>query len=210
MLGRAVLVLCVLTGVAAGCPIRFNSPQEQAQFMALHAHEIEQNRAAAQMRAAYGSDELQGISVAVLFMSFCGIALAITRANAVRRTFATSRRLVEADLDVMKNVAQLQRKRAVFWVVASAVFVAGIGSLPLAFGPKLVLLTTSTMLFGAAAVAFSRIELVLGLRSEPSLRVLSHGEFLFVARGKRLVGWVAAPPRIVAAASHLPVAKLRT
>lgn len=210
MLGRAVLVLCVLTGVAAACPIRFNTPEEKAQFVAVHAHDIEQQRAAAQMRAAYGNGEADGISVAVFLMSFCGIALAVTRANAVRRTFATSKRLVETDLDVMRNVAQLQRKRAVCFVAASAVAAAAVASMPLPIGPQLLLLVTATMLFGASIVALSRIELVLGLRSEPSLRVLSHGEFLFVARDRRLVGWVAAPPHIVAAASRLPVAKLRT
>jgi hypothetical protein len=32
---------------------------------------------------------------------------------------------------------------------------------------------------------------------------------LYVSRGKRLVGWVAAPPKLLAQVSTLPIATLR-
>ena len=75
---------------------------------------------------------------------------------------------------------------------------------------RVVLIVTPALLTAVGVVTLCRLQMLLGLRAEPALRVSAHGDFLFVARGRRLVGWVAAPPRLVARASRLPVATLRS
>ena len=158
---------------------------------------------------AQESSDAQGVAVAFALMGLCGFAFALTRANAVRRTFATSHHLAESDLELLKSVAHAQRTRTTWFAAlcAGAVFVAT--SLPLEPSARAVLALTPAMLLAISLVALCRLQLLLGLRAEPGLRVRSHGHHLFASRGKRLVGWVAAPPSLVARASRLPVATVR-
>ena len=156
------------------------------------------------------TDNSQGVAVAFALMGVCGLAYAITRANAVRRTFATSRLRVDTELDLLKSVAREQRRRTAVFAAASALVLFAIGSLPLELDTRVVLIVTPALLTAVGVVTLCRLQMLLGLRAEPALRVSAHGDFLFVARGRRLVGWVAAPPRLVARASRLPVATLRS
>jgi hypothetical protein len=66
------------------------------------------------------------------------------------------------------------------------------------------------MLLIVAAVAACQLTMLMWLRPEPDLRVSTHGDYLFVSRGSRLIGWVAAPPRLLARAGSLPIAKVRS
>jgi hypothetical protein len=194
MMGRAVLVLLLLTGTALACPYAFDAGEPAP-------------RTAAALTVGGAADDSQGAAIAL--MGLCGFAFALTRANAVRRTFATSHHMVDAELDLVKRVARAQRGRTELFVIACALAVAAIMSLPLALGARAVLAMTPAMLMATGFVALCRLQLLVGLRPEPQLRTMSHGHYLFAARGKRLVGWVAAPPALVARASHLPVATLR-
>lgn len=210
MMGRAVLVLCMLVGVAHACPIRFHSEAERAEFGRWYVKMRTADAAATmQLGPAASSDNSPGVAIALALMGLCGVAFVITRANAVRRTFATSHHLATADLELVQAVARRQRTRTTLFAAACAGVLPVILSVPMALEARAVLAVAPAMLFALAVVALCRLELLLGLHHEPTLRVLSHGHHLFVARGKRLVGWVAAPPGLVARASGLPVATLR-
>jgi hypothetical protein len=155
-----------------------------------------------------GSDA-QGAAIAVALMGLCGFAFVLTRANTVRRTFATSKHMADASLELVKSVARAQRKRAAVFAAVCVAAVLVVSGLPLPIEARAALAVPATLLLGISLVAICRLQLLLGLAPEPSLRVRSHGHHLFVSRGKRLVGWVAAPPRLVARASGLPVATVR-
>jgi hypothetical protein len=179
MMGRAVLVLCALTSTALACP------------------------------SAYESDDSTGAAVAFALMGLCVFAYAITRGNAVRRTFATSHHLVEVDLETMKRVAGLQRTRTGWVVLVCALLVSGFALLPLDLHARLWLSASPAIMFVVTAFAWCQLQMLLWLQPEPGLRAASHGDYMFVSRGKRLVGWVAAPPSLIAKASSLPIATLR-
>jgi hypothetical protein len=182
MMGRVVLALCLFTSPVLACPPR---------------HRV-------------GGDDATGAAIAFLLMGFCVIAYTITRANAVRRTFATSRHLLDVHLDTMKHVARAQRSRAVVFGIACGLVINAIAWLPVQVDTKVWLAATPAMLLIAAAVATCQLTLLVWLSAEPGLRVASHGDYLFVSRGSRLIGWVAAPPRLLARAGSLPVAKVRS
>lgn len=156
-----------------------------------------------------GSDA-QGAAIAFALMGLCGFAFAVTRANAVRRTFATSHHMDASSLELLKRVAQAQRFRTAVFTGVCALVLLVVARLPVELDALVGLVVTPAMLMTIGIVALCRLQLLLGLREEPQLRVLAHGHHLFAARGKRLVGWVAAPPSIVARASGLPVATVRT
>lgn len=181
MMGRVVLVLCLFTSSGSACPPRYEQP----------------------------SDDATGAAIAFLFMGLCVIAYMVTRANAVRRTFATSRHLVEVNIDAMKRVAKVQRARAVVFAIACALVISAITWLPVHVEAKIWLAATPAILLVVAAVAACQLQMLMWLRAEPDLRVASHGDYMFVSRSSRLVGWVAAPPKLLARASALPIAKLR-
>ena len=153
------------------------------------------------------SHDLVGVFVAAALMGVCALGFAVTRANAVRRTFATSKLLAESDLELLRSVAQIQRARLTWFVAACALASTAGAALPLDSLPRLLILSTAVMLFGIGVFALSRYQLLLGLRAEPGLRVWSHGHFLFAARNGRLVGWATVP---LVGVSRIPVAKLRT
>jgi hypothetical protein len=176
MLGRVVLALCALTSPAFACP-----------------------------RAAT-SDDATGAAVAFGFMGMCLFAYAIMRGNAVRRTFATSRQLIEVDIDVLRRVARAQQSRTAVLAAVCALAVYAVAQLPLQVEARIWLGASPLLLLGVAIVSLCQLQMLIGLRPEPELRVLSHGHYLYVARGKRLVGWVAAPPKLVARVSSLPIA----
>jgi hypothetical protein len=179
MLGRAVLVLCALSSTALAAP------------------------------SAYESDDSTGAAVAFALMGLCVVAYAITRGNAVRRTFATSHHLVDIDLETMKRVARLQRGRTGWVVLACAVLVNVFALLPLELDVRLWLSASPAIMFVVTAFAWCQLQMLLWLQPEPGLRASSHGDYMFVSRNRRLVGWVAAPPSLIARASSLPVATLR-
>ncbi|HEY5950412.1 MAG TPA: hypothetical protein VIV40_33205 [Kofleriaceae bacterium] len=139
----------------------------------------------------------------------CGFAFVLSRANAVRRTFATSKKLVDVDLDLIKGVARVERAGTLGYAGVCALCLFAIASLPFDVEVRVVLSIAPTMLLVVAAVALYRVQRLLSIERGPDVRALSHGEFLFAARGKKLVGWVRALPDVIAHASSLPIAKLR-
>lgn len=153
-------------------------------------------------------DDSHGFAVAFALMGLCAFAYVLTRANAVRRTFATSRYLVPVESALLAVVARAQRKRSVVFASACMVAVVLISSLPLDLGARTMLMAAPVLLLGTALFGLSRLQLLL--EPDAELRVLSHGHYLYAARGKRLVGWVAAPPKLVARASRLPIAVVRS
>lgn len=148
-----------------------------------------------------------GAAIAFALMGLCAIAFTITRANAVRRTFATSRRMVESQLDVMRRIAQTQSARAAAFVAVCTIALLGIVTLQIDLEERVVLAVTPMMLLVIGVLSLFRLERLQTLRGD--LRVTTHGHYMFVARGKRLVGWVAAPPALLAQATALPIAKLQ-
>lgn len=181
MLGRVVLVLCGLSSTALACPT-----------------------------TRVASDDATGAAVAFGFMGMCLVAYAIMRGNAVRRTFATSRHLVDIDIDVLRRVARAQRARTAVFGVVCAIACYAVAQLPLQVEARVWLGLSPLLLAAVAVISWCQLQVLIGLQPEPSLRVVSHGHYLYVARGTRLVGWVAAPPKLVARVSPLPVATLRT
>jgi hypothetical protein len=210
MLGRAVFVLCVVAGTAAACPPSFASPEQEARAYAELQQVLKQQQlAAATTPLDDGVTDTQGVAVALMLMSLCGLAFAITRANAVRRTFATTRRFDEVDLLTLHAVARAQRSRTIGFLLVCTTALFGIASLPLSLEGQVVLVVTPTMLLTIAIIALCRLQFLIGLRPEAFWRGTAHGHYLFVARGKRLVGWVGAPPKLLARASGLPIATVR-
>ena len=181
MLGRVVLVLCAVSSPAFACPT-----------------------------ARVASDDSTGAAVAFGFMGLCLFAYAIMRGNAVRRTFATSRHLVDVDIDVLRRVARAQRTRTIVLAAVCTLAWYAVTQLPLPVGARIWLGMSPLLLLAVAVIALGQLQMLIGLRPEPELRVASHGHYLYVSRGRRLVGWVAAPPKLVARVSALPVATLRT
>jgi hypothetical protein len=159
--------------------------------------------------AATGSDDARGAAVAVAFMGLCTLVYAVTRATAVRRTFVTSRHMVDASLELFQVIARRQRARALAFAAACALAGVAISQLPFGLDGRLLLGVTPALMFVVAIVSALQLHRLLGLRAEPELRVMSHGPFMYAASGELLVGWVAAPPALIARASHLPTARLR-
>ena len=215
MLGRAVLVLCFvvnLVGVAGACPPPIaDPPDEQARFEAALAQAMADARseAPAALTDVDPGGDSRGIGIAFMLMGLCSLAFAITRGNAVRRTFATSRHFAAADLVQLQLVARAQRSRTIWFACACAVALGGIAALPIEVEAQIALVVTPTMLITISIIALCRLQLLLGLQPEPGLRVMSHGPYLFAARGKRLVGWVGATPSMMARTSGLPTAVAR-
>ena len=159
--------------------------------------------------AATSSDDARGAAVAVAFMGLCTLVYAVMRATAVRRTFVTSRHKVDASLELFHVIARRQRTRSLAFAAACVLAGVAIARLPFALDGRLLLGVTPALMFVVALVSAFQLHRLLGLRAEPGLRVMSHGPFMYAARGERLVGWVSAPPKLVARASHLPIARLR-
>jgi len=211
-MGRAVFVLCLLVGVANACPIRFDSPEEKraSEEMMLRelGHKQHAQPAVAAQLGANVSDEWHGAAMAFALMGLCGLAFSVTRANAVRRTFATSQRMVEAHPDVMKRVVRTQSARTAMFIGICAAALGIVATLPIELEARVILAVTPAMLLTIGMIALYRLVLLDTLEPDEHTRVTSHGDYLFVARDKRLVGWVAAPPALLARASALPTAKL--
>lgn len=155
------------------------------------------------------SDDSQGIAVAFALMGLCVLAYAFTRANAVRRTFATSRLFVDVEHDLLTLVARAQQFRTAMFAVACTASIAIIALLPIELAIRTTLMITPTLLLVVALLAFVRLQTLVDLEPCPGVRVASHGHYLYVSRGTRLIGWVASPPRLIARASSLPTAKVR-
>jgi hypothetical protein len=214
MLGRVVLVLCLIVGVAHACP-----PNDEARSSADAVNELPRAAAASDdatgaavafARAAVPSDDATGAAVAFGFMGMCLFAYAIMRGNAVRRTFATSRHLVDVDIDVLRRVARAQRARTGALAAICALAFYGAAQLPLPVEARVWLGLSPLLLLAVAVIALCQLELLIALRPEPGLKIAAHGHYIYVSREKRLVGWVAAPPKLLARATALPVATLRT
>lgn len=168
MIGRIAITLCVLGGVARACP-------------------------GGEMRST-PSDDAQGVAVALAIMGASTLFFAITRRNAVRRTFATSRRRRESSLGLAQSLARLQRM---------PVILAGLACLGVLSQVSLAWSIAPATIFVICVGTLWRLQHVLGLEDA---NVTSHGDFLFVEGGGRLVGWIAAPPRQVARAG-VPTAR---
>ncbi len=187
MMGRAVSALCLLTPLTAA------------------AEPITKTFAASPKDLP---DDFQGLAVAIALMGLCGVAFVLTRANAVRRTFATSRRLVPVEQALLAVVARAQRRRSMVFASACMLSMLAISSLPLDLGARTLLMATPMLLLATTLFGLTRLQQLI--EPDGELRVLAHGDYLFAARGRKLVGWVAAPPRLIARASHLPVATVRS
>lgn len=160
--------------------------------------------------AGSSSDDAQGAAVAFAFMGMCTVVFALTRAAAVRRTFATSCRRVATSVDLLHRVVRLQRTRALMFVAFCVLACAAVAQLPFDPVHRVVFgLTPGLMLIVALASAW-QLQRLSSVTSARDLDVSSHGRFLYVARAGRLVGWVAAPPGLVARATSLPRARLQT
>lgn len=158
---------------------------------------------------AGASNDSLGAAVAVAFMGLCSLVFAVTRATAARRTFATSRRKVAADAELLHLVVRTQRMRALAFAAGCALTAVGIFSLPIATETRAALSVTPGLMLLVGLVSAWQLQRLLGVRADRELHVSSHGEFLYAARNGRLLGWVSAPPRLVAQATALPVAQLR-
>ncbi len=158
--------------------------------------------------ATHSNDSL-GAAVAVAFMGLCSLVFAITRATAARRTFVTSRRKVAADIELMYLVARTQRARALAFAAGCAMAGVAIFTLPIATETRIALAVTPSLMMLVGAVSAWQLQRLLRVRADRDVRVTSHGEFLYVARDGKLVGWVTARPTVVARATALPVAQLR-
>lgn len=155
------------------------------------------------------SDDSQGIAVALALMGLCGLAYAVTHASAVRRTFATSRHLVDVEHVLLQLVARAQRTRIALFAMACAGIAFGIAVLPVELGVRSMLMVTPMILLIVAMFGFFRLQTLVDLEQCPGVRVTSHGHYLFVSHGKRLIGWVSSPPSLIARVSALPIAKMR-
>lgn len=155
---------------------------------------------------ATSSNDSLGAGVALAFMGVCSLVFAVTRATAARRTFATSRRKVPAELELLYLVARTQRARALMFAAVCALAGVAVAAMPIAYETRIALAVTPGLMMLVGLVSAWQLQRLL---AEHDVRVTSHGEFLYAARDGRLVGWVSAPPRLVAHATALPVAQLR-
>jgi len=169
MVGRIAIALCLLTGVATACP-------------------------PSRVETMTPSDDAQGVAVALAIMGASTLLFAITRRNAVRRTYATSRRRRESSLGLAQSLARLQRVPALLGVLASLGVLSQV-SLAWSVAPSIVLVICVATLW--------RLQHLLGL---DDASVTAHGHFLFIEKDGRLAGWIAAPPRQVTRAG-VPVAR---
>jgi hypothetical protein len=159
---------------------------------------------------ANSTEDLRGLAVATAFMGLCSLVYAITRATAVRRTFATSRLREPTTFELFRAVVRRQRGRTLAFAAGCALSGLAIARLPFAFDIRLLFGITPALMLSVAVVGAWQLHRLAGLRSTPDLAVSAHGRFLFVARGPRLVGWVVAPLPLISAVSTLPSARVRT
>lgn len=162
MIGRIAIALCLLVGVATACP-----PSGAKTVMT-------------------PSDDAQGVAVALAIMGASTLLFAITRRNAVRRTYATSRRRRESSLGLAQSLARLQRMPVLLVGLACLAVLSRV-SLEWSVAPGIVFVICVGTLW--------RLQHVLGLEEGV---VTAHGHFLFIEHDGKLTGWIAAPPRQVA------------
>jgi hypothetical protein len=155
------------------------------------------------------SEDALGAAVALAFMGASSLIFVVKRAMAVRRTFWSSRRKVDADRDLLRSAARHQRVTALAFTAACVIAMLSLAALPFAREVRLVLGVTPALMLLAALAMLRRAHQVIAASADPQVRVSSHGHFLFAACGTRLVGWLAVPPRVVARVTALPVAQLR-
>jgi hypothetical protein len=159
--------------------------------------------------SATGANDARGAALAVAFMGLCTLVFAVTRATAVRRTFVTSRHQVDASLALLRVIARRQRSRALGFAAMCVLAGLACASLPFEIETRMLLGVTPTLMLAVALVSTWQLHRLVRIAPDSSLHVTSHGPFMYAAHGRRLVGWVAAPPALVASASELPVARLR-
>jgi hypothetical protein len=155
------------------------------------------------------SEDALGAAVALAFMGASSFIFVVKRAMAVRRTFLSSRRKVDADRDLLRAAARHQRVTAFAFAAACVLAMLAVAALPMAREVRLVLGVTPALMLLAALAMLWRAHRIIGASADPDVRVTSHGHFLFAARGADLVGWLAVSPRVVARVTALPVAQLR-
>jgi hypothetical protein len=82
----------------------------------------------------------------------------------------------------------------------------GVAMLPIDAASRIAFAVTPALLFAVAAVSTWQLHALVRLVPDATLRVVSHGQYLYASRNKTLLGWVAAPPQILS--STLPRATL--
>lgn len=151
------------------------------------------------------TNDALGAAIAFAFMGLCSLVFAITRATAARRTFTTSRHKVEAEPALLTAVARRQRARALMFAAGCVLAGLGVAALPIAIETRIALSVTPGLMALVGLVSAWRLHALLGATTD---RVSSHGLFLYASRDGRLVGWVSAPPVLIARATALPIARL--
>lgn len=157
---------------------------------------------------ASSSDDARGAAVMFAFMGLCSLVYAVTRATAVRRTFVTSRRMVEAERTLLQLVARRQLWRALAFAAGCMIVGSAVSALPLELDIRAILSVTPTAMLVVALVSARRLQQLLFVQGDADVQVTSHGHFLYASRDGHLLGWVAAPPKLIARATELPVARL--
>ena len=143
----------------------------------------------------------------VVALAICGVGVLgflVSRANGARRSFSSGRRQDELALETLLGVVDAQRARTITWFAAWAIASFALVALGMA-----VLLPFS---FAFAAVGIGRVRRLnrlAALTDNDVTRVVSDGHFLFAAKDRVLLGWVAAPPTVVARATRVPLARAR-
>jgi hypothetical protein len=76
MLGRAVLALCLLVGVAHACPIRFKNAEEKAHFNAMVAKQLQKIEAdQRRLDAPMSGDASRGAAIVFAVIGLLGLAV---------------------------------------------------------------------------------------------------------------------------------------
>lgn len=191
MVGRIAIILCLAVHAAAACP---PASDEAERIDALRSDD------------AGDGDESRGLAMAVGLMGLSTLLFAITRRNAARRTFATSRRKVASSAELARALARLQRPRAALLAITSAAAIPVIAQLSFDVATRVAWSVAPTALLAIAIATLVRLERVLAIRAEHALTTVAHNDFLYIARDGVLVAWIAAPARQVARATRMPIA----
>lgn len=157
------------------------------------------------MMPDHGSyDNALGLIVALAICGVGVLAFLISRANGARRSFSSGRRQDELALETLRGVVDAQRAHTMTWFAACAA-----GSLALVALGMAVLLPLAAAFVGVGIGRVRRLQRLAALTDADVTRVVSDGHFLFAAKDRVLLGWVAASPAVVARATRVPLARVR-
>ena len=157
------------------------------------------------MVSMFHGNEADGVTVALALCGLGLLAFMFSRANGARRSFSSGRRQDEIDLVVLHRIVETASTRTILWFAACFACELAVVALD---ADVLLPLPIAFLLVGIGRAR--RLGRLAALRADGTTRVVSDGHFLFGARDKTLVGWVAASPACVARARQLPIARLRS